>query len=125
MNISQDLHMNFNLIKPCVDCPFRNDIAFFLSEERRREIANHLLSDGTFECHKTTKGEWDDDWNYQTAGEESHCAGALITMLKSKKLEANWLLRFAAGRGLLDLDSLDRSAPVFDTLDLFVQGDPG
>jgi hypothetical protein len=115
--------MNFNLHKPCANCPFRSDITFYLPEARRREIADHLQADGTFQCHKTTDGDWDDDFNYVPTGNESHCAGALLVMLKSGAFDANWRLRFAVGFGLLDPNKLDQSVPVFDTLALFVTSD--
>ena len=57
-------------------------------------------------------------------GNESHCAGALLVMLKSGAFDANWRLRFAVGLGLLDPNKLDQVVPVFDTLALFVTSDP-
>ncbi len=117
--------MKFNLHKPCTDCPFRKDIAFFLPEARRQEIANSLRNDQVFQCHKTSSGEWDDDFNYYPTGDEIHCAGALIIMQKNGEIGANWPLRFAVGLGILNVDALDLGAPVFGTLDEFITGDPG
>lgn len=114
----------FALTTPCVDCPFRKDIAFYLTPKRRREIAEHLRHDGTFQCHKTTDGEWDDQGIYHPTDNEIHCAGALLVLLKSGELAANWRLRTAVGWQLLDLDALDQTAQVFATLDDFIEGNP-
>lgn len=62
------------MLSPCADCPFRTDVKFFLGEGRREEIANSLLHDKLFGCHKTTA--FDDDGNYTWTEKERPCAGA-------------------------------------------------
>lgn len=110
----------FGLTSPCKDCPFRTDIAFFLRDGRRKEIADDLLHDKIFPCHKTTSGEWDEDTGqYASTGDEMQCAGALIVMLKSGEFERNWIFRLAADRWL-DMDKVDLGAPVFNSLADFV-----
>ncbi len=117
--------MKFNLHRPCADCPFRRDIAFYLRTKRRQEIAHSLRHDGTFACHKTTDGEWSDDGKYTYTGNEQHCAGALIVMGKQDELRDNAPIRIAVFVGWLDPDQLDQTAPVFDSLDDFIKGEPG
>lgn len=106
--------MNFNRVAPCGDCPFRSDIEFHLHPNRRKEIANDLVhNDKTFACHKTVDYDvWAGDGEYQATGNESHCAGALISMKKGGTLWHNWRLRFAKGIGLFDDNNLRMSAPV-------------
>lgn len=38
--------------RPCSNCPFRTDKPFYLPIERKLEIANNVLADGFFPCHK-------------------------------------------------------------------------
>lgn len=66
--------MNFNVKKPCRNCPFlKSEKAVRLHPGRAEEIGSMMLSSdgGTFACHKTTDSR-----------ERSHCAGALAFALK-------------------------------------------
>jgi hypothetical protein len=102
--------LNFDLVRPCADCPFRSDRPFGLRRERCEEIAAALFRrNRTFICHKTK----DDRRNQQ------HCAGALI--LHEKLGQPNWRIRFAAHLGLLDRSRLDLDAPVVDAIADFVR----
>lgn len=116
--------MKFNLHRPCADCPFRKDVAFYLRDARRLEIAESLSHDGTFVCHKTTDGDWSDEGEYTPTGNEVHCAGALLVMVKGDELRNNYMMRLAIFYGWLDPEKLDTSAPVFDSLDGFIKGEP-
>lgn len=106
--------MKFNLTSPCADCPFRTDIAFYLRKSRRQGIADALLHDETFACHKTVR---------QRKVEEQHCGGALGVLAKSGHLFDNWRLRFAAMLGLFKPDKLKFDAPVFETMQDFVDAE--
>jgi hypothetical protein len=46
---------------PCAKCPFRKDVPIYLYRERRREIAEALLSGSPFWCHSTVDYDSDDD----------------------------------------------------------------
>lgn len=120
--------MKFYMHSPCADCPFRNDIAFYLHSERRQEIADALLyGDSTFACHKTVDySRWSDEEteDYRHDGTEQHCAGALIVMAKSDQLWANKMVRLAAAFGLFDETALNMDAPVVDSMREFVEGEP-
>ena len=109
--------MQFKLTKPCKHCPFRNDIAAFLTTGRAIEIAASLEKDATFPCHKTTMH--DDDGEYvQQEGVEQHCAGALIILEKMNN--QTQLMRIAERLLMYDRNRLDMNAPVFDTFDEFI-----
>lgn len=80
---------HFKLRKPCQNCPFLKKGAIDLTVGRLAGIIKTLLEDdySTFQCHKTvhnerTGGEWDDDGNYVSSGQESMCAGAMIYLEK-------------------------------------------
>jgi hypothetical protein len=83
----------------------------WLGRPKAQHIADDLIKrDKTFSCHKTTG----------VAGgpkgiEQSQCAGALIMLHKSAKLNDNWLFRLAQMSDMLDVKRLDLKAPVFNT----------
>lgn len=118
--------MHFDMTQPCKDCPFRNDITFYLHPARRQEIATALLfGDSTFACHKTVDyGRWEDEdtEEYTHSGDEHHCAGALIVLTKSDRLWWNKLFRLARLFGWLDPKKLNLEAPVFGSMEEFVDG---
>lgn len=123
--------MRFEITQPCKDCPFRNDVAFYLHKHRRQEIAASLLfADQTFACHKTVDyWRWDDDQaenedaEYIHSGDEQHCAGALIVLVKQGALWDNKMPRIAKMIGIFDETKLNVDAPVFDTMQAFVEAD--
>ena len=51
------MYMNFKVLKPCANCPFRTDKPNqkgWLGKDRATEIANAILEENkTFTCHKT------------------------------------------------------------------------
>ena len=111
--------MNFNLKKPCKNCPFRSDIRPFLTVERAEEIFDGLIySQGTFACHKTTVSSDEDDCEMVTTQKSEHCAGALILL---EKLEMpNQMMRIAERLGAYDHTQLEMDAPVFDDGESFI-----
>jgi hypothetical protein len=98
--------MRFNLRRPCENCPFRSDIAGYLDPRRAIEIAN-ALERKTFACHKTTGA---DGRRRRARVDQEHCAGAILSQLKSG-VQGD-MVQLAERMGLLDLDKLDRAAPV-------------
>lgn len=117
--------MNFNLKKPCANCPFRSDkpeLRHWLGNKRAQQIADSVFKHGhNFPCHKTT--EHDDNGQYQYNNNESQCAGAAIMQIKTRNPSA-WMqvaerLGFAEKIKLTNLD-LD-SSNVFDTPEAFVE----
>jgi hypothetical protein len=105
--------MFFALRRPCANCPFREDcLRGWLGRERAGEIADTLRDDRTFACHKTTRAGG-------SSGPEQHCAGALIVLEREGMIPQ--LARIAGRLGFYDPDALDPDAPVFDSLDDFVE----
>ena len=102
--------MEFNLKKPCKDCPFKTDtLEGWLGEERAEEISNDLIyNQGTFACHKTLQ-----------AAKQEHCAGALILLEKLDR--PNQMMRIAERLGYYDRSKLDMFANVFDDQDDFIE----
>lgn len=111
--------MEFNLRRPCHDCPFRTDIEFPLTVGRVEEILHAILyEDRTFACHNTTRdGEWSEteegEQEYLSAGNEQHCVGALLMVHHTKR--PNAMIQIAERLKLLDPSRLDYDAPVFRT----------
>lgn len=105
--------MNFNLKKPCADCPFRTDKPHqkgWLGRERAQEIADAITQlDGTFTCHKTLQ---------QPQALQQHCAGAMI-MLEHLE-QPNQMMRIAERLGLYDHTQLNMTAPTHSTVEDFV-----
>lgn len=107
--------MNFDLNKPCSNCPFRKDKFFYLQPSRALGIVKSVTSGRTFSCHKTVRAK----------KPESHCAGVLIILAKQDKLFDSNSLRMAIRLGLLNPSTLKLSSPVYDKfedyLDLLVE----
>lgn len=121
--------MKFNLKTPCKDCPFRNDITPYLNKGRVKEILIALTEqDKTFSCHKTVNyDDIDLDVEYNKTIEhkpdenESHCAGALILLVKTQTIYTNVLFRLAVMSKMLDLNKLDLKAPIFNSFKEFIE----
>lgn len=102
--------MKFDLIKPCSNCPFSKKQQGFLDGGRMEQIATDLLSDKSFNCHKTT---------HKKDREQSHCAGALIFLEKNKR--PNQAMRFFERLGIYNHTKLEEFDMVFDTIDEVVE----
>lgn len=65
--------------KPCIHCPYRNDVKPFLTPERGEELAYHAQNPyNSFPCHKTTEADDDSDEGEMLVTEQSkECAGFL------------------------------------------------
>lgn len=101
--------MKFDLTTPCKTCPFRtNCMGGWLGRERAQGIANALDEGSSFTCHNT-RGK-----------NSQQCAGALI-MLKRAHGGFSGALSVACALGLLRYQDLDLDAPIFDSLEAFVQ----
>lgn len=105
--------MKFDLTKPCKECPFRSDRPGYLHPERVEEITDALMSDHTFQCHKTIKSGVDDQ----------HCAGALIFLEANER--PNQMMRIMERLGAYDRSKLDMNLPVFTDADEMIAHQPG
>lgn len=110
--------MNFDMTRPCAQCPFRHDMPGYLTEARVREITDALLHrDQCFPCHKTTVSvDGEDGFATREATDASqHCAGATIFLELQER--PNQLMRIFERFGGYDRRKLDMNAPVFDNAD--------
>lgn len=113
--------MNFDMVKPCLSCPFRSDIRPFLTQDRAEEIGNAItLGQSSFTCHQTTVPcEGEESFGSMKDGPNAqHCAGALILLEKLE--QPNQMMRWMERIGQYDRKKLDMNAPVFDTVDEFI-----
>ena len=106
--------MNFNLINPCKDCPFRTDKPnqqHWLGEARAEEICQSLINkQQTFQCHKTLDLPKD---------KHQHCAGAMIMLEHIQK--PNQMMRIAERLGMYDHTKVNMNAPVFTNPEDFIE----
>jgi hypothetical protein len=118
--------MNFKCVSPCPECPFRNDIAAYLTKGRVGLMERELLHERkSFSCHKTV------DYSRSSEGRETkksqHCAGAMILMEKMRKAGsshgttayelAHRLALLFKKPDFCDISKLDMAAPVFDSFE--------
>lgn len=93
----------FRVKKPCTNCPFRKEGAIELKPGRLEGIILSLMEDDStsFPCHKTVHckngGEWTEDGEYLSSGNEAMCAGAAIYLLKSNRPSIGMRLAFVTG----------------------------
>ncbi len=117
--------MNFDLRRPCKDCPFRTDIPGFLSKARAREITRAITDgQGTFSCHKLNDFTEDDEGEpVVIEGDKAqHCAGALIFLERINR--PNQMMRIAERLRLYDRTKLDMDAPVFASATAMIKAQP-
>lgn len=111
--------MKYSMTGPCPHCPFRNDIKGYLAADRVDEIADSVLRQQSFPCHKTTEFEDVDygDVDYErrvNTEEEEQCAGAEIFAMKHGTCSQ---MRRIAGRLGMRVAELDEDAPVCEDVD--------
>ena len=107
----------YTLKSPCKDCPFRSDVARYLSPERAQEIMRESYEDSNFYCHKTV--DYSDDSDGRIAEKSRVCAGFLVTMEKEGR--ANQPTRIAERIGLYDRAEMDMDAPTYDSMQEWVR----
>ncbi len=100
--------MNFDLVRPCPKCPFRQDIDGYLRGDRAQEIATSLAQGGAFTCHQTTVEAPEDDENFggemMDGPKAQMCAGAMLALMQSGG--PNQIMRIAQRTGKLDVENL-------------------
>lgn len=119
---------SYRLVSPCKDCPFRSDLPAhlkgWLGRERATQIARSLFTLGqTFQCHKTTEHNEDDEDGYKLKGCEFQCAGASIMQIKLD-CQSQWMQvaqRMGYKKETEAIKRLDLDAPVFDSPEAFIE----
>jgi hypothetical protein len=107
--------MNFNLKKPCKNCPFRKEGAISLAPGRVEGIVQGLLENDRewFMCHKTVHHQNGGDWvededgqsDYIPSGNESQCAGSMAYLHKIQMPSVS--MRMGVALGMLDPKDLE------------------
>ena len=101
--------MNYDLAKPCAKCPFRTDVAPYITQGRVRQI---LTGGADFACHATVK--YDNDGDGVITRKSQHCAGVLIILEKENR--PHQMMRICERIGLYDRTKLDMVAPVYASI---------
>lgn len=110
--------MNFNLTKPCANCPFRTDVHFHFSKGRARDIAEGIVDEQqTFSCHKTV--DYSSDDGGADTDKTEHCAGAMIMLEHMDR--PNQMMRIAERFGIYDRTKLKMDSPVFTDANEFIE----
>jgi hypothetical protein len=114
--------MDYDLKKPCDNCPFRRGTSMRLTNTRVREVVGGMIKNGgEFPCHKTIEILEDDcgeDAGYRAKnGKSKHCAGALIFAEKNKA--STQMMRICERIGMYNSTALmsnhEAVKSVFDT----------
>jgi len=90
--------LNFDLKRPCANCPFRKVGAIDLHPDRLPSIVDGLLRDDRswFICHKTSR--------LRPVARRSQCVGSMVYLLKLDAPSVS--MRMAAALGMLDYGAL-------------------
>lgn len=100
-------------VKPCSNCPFRTDIDFPLRAARRREIADSLLNDQVFLCHKQLK---------LPVAARRPCVGSAMVLDKTEGVLSNVAYRLHCMLNDFPTE-YNNDVPVFNSLEDFVNND--
>lgn len=120
--------MQFRLHTPCSGCPFRSDSHATIPACYAEQIAHDLLGDGWFLCTETLRlVEGAEDGHPEFSPDVEHCAGAMILLEKAglpdrpmRLIQRLVRLGLVTGVGY-DPAQLDMAAPVFNSLEDFVE----
>jgi hypothetical protein len=94
--------MNYDMRKPCAECPFLATNNFKIKRLMR-------FASGEFPCHMAC--ETNEEGNYVAKNEKTpHCAGALI--FNEKRNKPHQMARIAERFGMYDYTKLDMSVEV-------------
>jgi len=108
---------DYNLKRPCKNCPFRTDVPGYLTRARAQEIAESIANGAEFPCHETTV--YDEETDDMREGPKSqNCAGSLI--MQEHQEAPNQIMRIAERTGHYDAEKLDMSAPVAKSAFAFI-----
>ena len=102
----------YTLTGPCSNCPFRCDKPFYLDNERVDEIADELLAQRDFMCHKTT--EFTDDGEVEIVARTRACGGAMATLEREgRSTQMQRITERLGGK----VATPDPDAPVYDSIE--------
>lgn len=109
-------------VQPCDNCPFRSDRPFRgFRKERAIALAETLMGDGDFYCHKTA--DYSNDDGPRIVSSSRLCIGA-ATFLENTRpggSRANLIFRLAIGCGQLPPEQ-SHGVPVYRSTAEFIEG---
>lgn len=109
--------------RPCKNCPFRCDVRPYLTGERCLDIREGLESGSSFSCHETVT--YSDDLEYVRSPSEQFCVGAILVMENETNRDpgamANQMVRIGVRLGMIDLDSLEGHADVYEDFESWIE----
>lgn len=110
--------MKYDLNKPCSQCPFRSDVPQLPLNSafaaRVQEMIEAILAgEISFACHQTN--EYNKDREGVDGPKTNFCVGAILMLEKLGKEHPE--VKAALERGDFHPGKLDRSVPVFDSLE--------
>jgi hypothetical protein len=116
--------MNFDLIRPCVDCPFRSDRPAYLSRERVRGILGGGKGRAwwpctSFPCHHTIEYGTGPEGETVIPPTAQQCAGVMILLVRAGRF--NDAMQIGQRFGMFDPSRLDMSAPVHASVEAAVE----
>ncbi len=98
-------------LRPCSNCPFRTDKDFSLHPRRRQEIAQALLNDQVFLCHKQLRLPTPD---------RRPCVGSAMVLDKEQGVMSNLAYRLHIRFNGFS-NRYDDNVPVFNSLKEFAE----
>lgn len=117
--------MNFDLVRPCSNCPFRSDAHFGLAPARVRGILGGgerraWWPAASFPCHKTVQYGAGRDGRDLIPPTAQQCAGVMIILTREGR--PNDAMQIGERFGLFDPTRLDMAAPVFASTEDAIRG---
>jgi hypothetical protein len=98
------------MLQPCSQCPFQSDRRFGLTSQRCEEIADGLLHDRWFPCHKTID-----------LPKQQPCIGA-VRFLENVTGDYRSNVTFRLAMRHVSPEGIDRTIPVYQSKTAFIEG---
>jgi hypothetical protein len=111
--------MAWDMARPCSDCPFLKSSPFHNGIARSLPTYQALIDAGHFAhtCHKTDPRKACDGPQPQDGRPVQHCAGALLSLLKTGDgYDLQLPLLLAAESGKFDVHAMTKAAEADDTI---------
>lgn len=100
----------FDLMSPCVNCPFRKGVGSRLQLNPKR--LEGIRKAPAFQCHKTTV-YFDETGDVAPGERPQQCAGLMATLHRDGR--PNQIMQIASRLGALDLGALDPRREAYET----------
>lgn len=98
----------FDLLRPCVNCPFRKG----MGEKFQLRRIDEIVRGGAFQCHKTVN--YSDDGEPRQGKKPQQCAGLMALLWREGM--PNQIMQVAIRLGYLDPSKLDPDNEAYLTI---------